>query len=270
MVDANKSTQIFDPHARTRSKSRAAPNFQDFDFLQRHAQAQIEDRLSEIKRHFTTTKTLSHEDFTKDFEALDLAPHSLDCIRSTLALHTVNDLPGVLHQIKRGLVSDGLFIAAIFGGETLYQLRESLMQTELELKGGASPRIYPFADKQQVGGLLQRAGFALPVVDSELVTVTYKNMFKLMHDLRGMGENNIIKARSRINPGKAFFVEAAKYYQEHFAEHDGRIPATFEIIYMIGWSPHDSQQKPLKPGSAQNRLADALNTTEVKTGDIDD
>jgi hypothetical protein len=137
------------------------------------------------------------------------------------------------------------------------------MQAELTLKNGASPRVFPFADKQQAGALLQRAGFALPVVDSDILTVTYDTMFKLMHDLRGMGESNIIAARNRTNPGKAFFMEAARHYAERFSDPDGRIRASFEIIYMIGWAPHESQQKPLRPGSAKTRLAEALKTQET-------
>jgi hypothetical protein len=153
----------------------------------------------------------------------------------------------------------------MFGGETLKELRNSLMNAELKTKGGLSPRVFPFADKQDMGALLQRAGYNLPVVDSDFVTVTYEHIFKLMKDLRGMGENNIIIERSKVNPGRALFFKAAELYHKEFAEEDGRIPATFEVIFLHGWAPHESQQKPLQPGSAQKRLADALNTQEIKT-----
>ena len=172
----------------------------------------------------------------------------------------MNDLPGALIQIKNALKPDGLFIGAMFGGETLKELRESLIQTELNMKGGVSPRIAPFADKQDMGALMQRAAFALPVIDSETVTVTYDNLFKLMHDLRGMGESNILAARNKTYPSRDFFTKTAEYYQTHFSEPDGRLIATFEIIFLLGWAPHASQQKPLKPGSAEKNLADVLSS----------
>jgi len=140
-------------------------------------------------------------------------------------------------------------------------------ETELNLKGNATPHIAPFADKQQIGGLLQRAGFALPVVDSDIITVTYDNILKLMHDLRGMGEGNIIEARSNIPTGKAMIEETAKIYQEQYAAPDGKITSTFEIIFMIGWEHHESQQKPLRPGSAEHSLAETLGTEELGTGE---
>lgn len=258
---------VFDREILKRRLKRSASDFAQHDFLHQWTKKQTDERLRDIKRTFKAEHHIKPEHFDTEFEALNLEPDSLDLITSTLNLHSVNDLPGVLTQIKAALKADGLFLASMFGGETLYELRESLMHAELELKGGVSPRVFPFADKQQVGALLQRAGFALPVVDSEILTVTYDNMFKLMHDLRGMGESNIISERSRVNPGKAFFMRAAEYYAENFAEDDGRLPASFEIIFMIGWAPHESQQKPLKPGSAENRLADALSTEEIKAGE---
>jgi len=259
--------QIFDRALLQRRHRRTASCFDDHNFLHKVARDQIHDRLRDIKRDFQIIKDVQAGDFQDDFEALKLEKNSLDLVTSTLNLHSINDLPGALTQIKSSLKADGLFVAAMFGGETLHELRESLMQAEMQLKGGVSPRVFPFADKQQMGALLQRAGFALPVVDSDIVTVTYENIFKLMHDLRGMGESNIILERSRTNPGKEFFMKAAEHYQEHFADREGRIEARFEIIYLIGWSPHESQQKPLKPGSAQSRLADALHTDEIKTGE---
>ncbi len=261
------NTQVFDRKLLECRRARAADDFENYSFLQALARNHLQDRLDDIKRDFQTIKDIHADDFRGKFENLRLETDSLDLITSVLNLHSTNDLPGILAQAKSALKPDGLFIAALFGGETLHELRKSLMHAEITLKGGASPRVFPFSDKQQMGGLLQRAGFALPVVDSDIITVTYDNMFKLMHDLRGMGESNIITARSRTNPGKAFFMEAAKHYQKNFADKDGRLEASFEIIHLIGWAPHESQQKPLKPGAAKNRLADVLHTEEIKAGE---
>lgn len=245
----------------------------DADFLKNWSQGQLDDRLKDINRDFKTAlhldddKTIGKSPVTFDEEFLPVANQSLDLITCNLNLHTINDLPGALIQFRRALKPDGLFIASMFGGETLHELRQSLTHAEMELKGGVSPRVFPFADKQDMGALMQRAGFALPVVDSDILTVTYADMFKLINDLRAMGESNIIAARDKRYVGKEFFFKAAQHYQENFSDPDGRIRASFEIIFLIGWAPHDSQQKPLKPGSAQNRLADALETKEIGAGE---
>lgn len=199
-----------------------------------------------------------------DEEFLPFAAHSIDLILSNLSLHTVNDLPGALLQMKQALKPDGLLVAAMLGGETLHELRDVMMRAEIETRGGASPRVAPFADMPQMGGLLQRAGFALPVVDSEIMTITYDSAFALIDDLRMMGEGSAIAARDRSTPDRDLFMRAAKLYQEKHSDPDGRIRATFEIIFLIGWSPHDSQQKPLARGSAQHRMADVLGTSEIK------
>lgn len=264
---SNKPIKVFDAEARKRASRRAAACDGDFDFLRKHALANIEDRQKDITRSFDKVLRLTPVHWDNEIEAIDADGKDFDLISSVLDMHVVNDLPGLLLQIRRSLKPDGLFLGAMFGGETLYQLRETLTQTELMLKDGTSPRVFPFADKQQMGALLQRAGFALPVIDSEIVTVTYDNLFKLMQDLRGMGETNVIAERSRANPGKEFFMRAADYYQQKFSDADGRIEAAFEIIYLIGWSPDASQQQPLRPGSAETRLADALNTDEIKMGE---
>jgi hypothetical protein len=169
--------------------------------------------------------------------------------------------------MRRILKPDGLMMAAFPGGETLYELRESLMHAEMALAGGVSPRVAPFADKQQAGALMQRAQFALPVVDSERITVTYAHPFKLLHELRLMGEGNALAARNRRIPPKALFAAAADYYIKNFSDPDGRIRATFDIIYLTGWAPHESQQQALKPGSGKISLAEALETTEHSTGE---
>jgi SAM-dependent methyltransferase len=192
------------------------------------------------------------------WEDVPLEPESVNLVLSPLALHLVNDTPGTLIRIRRALKPDGLFLAAIPGAGTLAELRDVLLSAEAELTGGASPRVVPFADVRDVGALLQRAGFALPVVDIETYTVRYDSLFGLMRDLRAMGMTNPLAGRSRIPVTRAFFVRAAELYAERYSDPDGRIRATFSIIYASGWAPHESQQQPLKPGSAKMRLADAL------------
>jgi SAM-dependent methyltransferase len=195
---------------------------------------------------------------------LALAPASLDLISSILVLQHLDDLPGALIQIRQALRPDGLFIGCILGGSTLTELRQVFATAESELTGGISPRVFPFADVRDMGGLLQRAGFALPVTDSEVITVRYDNLFALSADLRRMGGTNVLAARLRRFTPRKVLLKAAEIYAERFADADGRIRATFEIIWLSGWAPHESQQKPLKPGSAKARLADALKVPERK------
>jgi SAM-dependent methyltransferase len=190
--------------------------------------------------------------------ALPFAPQSLDLVVSGLSLHLVNDLPGVLVQINRALKPDGLFLAALLAGETLKELREAWLTAEEELSGGASPRVAPFADVRQLGSLLQRAGFALPVADSDPVRVTYESPLALMRDLKAMAASNMLIERSRTPVTRRLLLRAAEVYQERFGLAGGRIPATFEIVTLTGWVPHESQQKPLAPGSAEVRLSDVL------------
>jgi SAM-dependent methyltransferase len=197
-------------------------------------------------------------------EIVPLEPQSANLIIAPLSLHLTNDTPGVFIQIRRALRPDGLFLAAIPGSGTLQELREVLLATEVEMTGGASPRVIPFADVRDVGGLMQRAGFALPVIDAETYTVRYDSIFPLMRDLRAMGMANPLAQRSRKPLSRAFFLRAAEIYAERYADPDGRIRATFSIIYVSGWAPHESQQKPLRPGSAKMRLADALKVEEHK------
>ncbi|HEY6831730.1 MAG TPA: methyltransferase domain-containing protein [Pseudolabrys sp.] len=202
-----------------------------------------------------------------DEEALPFADSSLDLVVSALALHFVNDLPGTLIQVRRALKPDGLLLAALIGGDSLIELREAFAQAESEIEGGLSPRVAPFADLRELGALMQRAGFALPVVDSDRLTVRYDTPFALMRDLRAMGATNILSERRRKPLKRATLLRMAEIYSERFADADGRLRATFEIAWLSGWAPHESQQKPLKPGSAAQRLADALGTKEISTGD---
>ena len=199
-----------------------------------------------------------------DEEALPFAEASFDLVVSALSLHGVNDLPGALVQIRRILRPDGLFLACLAGGQTLQELRLALAAAEEETTGGVSPRVAPFADLRDMGGLLQRAGFALPVTDVDVLTVRYANVFTLMADLRAMGATNVLVARDRRPLRRGVLLRAAEIYAERFADPDGRLRATFELVWLSGWAPHESQQKPLRPGSAQARLADALSTVERK------
>jgi SAM-dependent methyltransferase len=193
-----------------------------------------------------------------DEESLPLARECFDLAVSALCLQNLNDLPGALVQLRRVLKPDGLFLGCLLGGQSLHELRTALAVAETEIYGGISPRVAPFADVRDMGGLLQRAGFALPVADSEPLTVRYATMFELMADLRAMGATNALAARLRKPSTRGLFLRAANSYAERFAEPGGRVRATFEMIFLSGWAPHESQQKPLPPGSAKMRLADAL------------
>jgi len=202
-----------------------------------------------------------------DEEALPLAAESVDLVASLLALQGANDLPGALAQVRRALRPDGLFIACLLGGETLTELRQSLAAAEIEVSGGISPRVAPFADTRELGALLQRAGFALPVTDVEKLTVRYDEPFALMRDLRAMGMTNPLVERGRKPLTRAVLLRAAAVYAERFADPDGRLRASFDLVWLSGWAPHASQQQPLRPGSAKVRLADALGAVEIGTGE---
>ena len=202
-----------------------------------------------------------------DPELLPFRDGSFDLAVSALALHWVADLPGTLIQLRRALKPDGLLLGAMLGGATLAELRTTLIEAELLEEGGASPRVSPTANLQDAAALLQRAGFALPIADVDTITVTYPDALALMRDLRAMGETNALAARRRTPLRRATLARAAAIYAERFGLDDGRIPATFEIIYLSGWAPDASQPKPLRPGSATRRLADALGTVELPAGD---
>ena len=202
-----------------------------------------------------------------DEEALPFADAALDLVVSALALQFVNDLPGALIQIRRALKPDGLLLAALIGGDSLSELREAFAAAESEIEGGVSPRVAPFADLRELGALMQRAGFALPVIDSDRLTVRYDNVFVLMRDLRRMGATNVLAERRRAPLKRATLKRMAEIYAARFADADGRLRASFEIVWLSGWAPHEGQQKPLKPGSATQRLADALGTKELPAGD---
>lgn len=289
--------QLFDRHLLTQRKERAAAGAQACDFLLTRAADDIAERLSVVQRRFPRVLDLgAHHGVVgrrvaavpgvetvislesaagllaqcaeprvlADEEALPLAPGSLDLVVSAHALHVVNDLPGVLIQIRRALKPDGLFIASFPGGRTLEELRSAWLVAESELLGGASPRVAPFADVRECGTLLQRAGFALPVADSETLTVTYASPFALMAEIKAMGMSNMLSERSRVPVTRALVARAAEIYSERYGLPGGRVRATFEIVSLTAWVPHESQQKPLAPGSAKVRLADVLGVKEHK------
>jgi SAM-dependent methyltransferase len=297
--DINPQTP-FDTDLLRRRRERAAAHWDKFNFLKARVAVELAERLLDANRTFETgldvgahsgelrspllatgkLASLFHADSSAAMLAAGTSPAvvmneehlavgdaQVDFVCSALALHRLNDLPGALIQIRRALKPDGLFLGALFGGETLHELRSALAEAEAEIEGGVSPRIFPFADVRDVGGLMQRAGFALPVVDADRQLVTYENVFGLIRDLRGMGETNALNARRRKPLRRATLMRLAEIYAERFSTPDGRITATFQIIYAAGWSPHESQQQPLRRGSATQRLADALNADEIETGD---
>lgn len=296
--------EIFDRKLVRQRRDRAAPTFANADFLVRESAARLADRLLDVTREFplaldlgchtgqlgdkikplNKVGTLLQADsspgmahaarsangipsFSADDEMLPLANQSLDLVLSNLSLHWVNDLPGTFTQVRHALKPDGLFLATIFGTETLKELRNALMDAEMEVTGGAAPRVSPFTDVRDAGNLLTRAGFALPVVDAETITVTYTDMFRLAADLRAMAETNAVLERSKVPARRNIFMRAAELYASRFSDPRGRITASFQIITMTAWAPHESQQKPLRPGSATARLADALQTQEVPVDD---
>jgi SAM-dependent methyltransferase len=262
------------------------------DFLLRHAVDDLADRLAAVLRPFPSALDVGSPTaavaerlrssgraqtvvrlapgpenpaeltVVGDEEALPFAGERFDLAVSLLALHAVNDLPGALIQIRRALKPDGLFLGCLLGGDTLTELRQAFAQGESEVEGGASPRIAPFADLRDLGNLLGRAGFALPVTDIDTVTVRYPDPFALMRDLRAMGLANPLHDRRRAPLRRETLMRAAGAYAERFADGDGRVRATFDLVWLSGWAPHESQQKPLQPGSAKARLADALGVGE--------
>lgn len=290
----------FDLRLLAQRRNRAAATVAQYDFLLQRVAEDLAVRLGAVQRRFATVVDLgAHHGLLAhsvgqlpgvslvvsaecswrmlmlcppprvmvDLEALPFADTSLDLVISGLTLHCVNDLPGTLIQIRRALKPDGLLLASVLGGQTLSELREAFLLAESELEGGASPRVAPFADVRDYGSLLQRAGFALPVTDTDIVTVTYSSPLALMQDLRGMGATNVLTARRRAPLRRRTLMRACEIYIERHGRRDGRVPATFEIITLTGWAPHESQQQPLRPGSAKARLADALGARELPAGE---
>ena len=253
-------TPLTDFAALTRNRARAT----EF-FLHQEVVAEVEERLSEVNRTFTDAVVVTPFPqlwagwrSVADAEVLDLTQGAQDLVVHGLCLHWANDPVGQLVQCRRALRPDGLFMAFLFGGQTLHELRACLAEAEAEVTGGLSPRVLPMGEIRDLGGLLGRAGFALPVADSDVVTVRYADPLALMHDLRAMGATNVLTASARRPLRRATLIRALEIYRERFADADGRVRATFEIVWLSGWAPHDSQQKPLKPGSAQMSLEAAV------------
>lgn len=289
--------EIFDRSLLVRRRDRFATGAREHDFLLHRAADDIADRLSLIQRTFercanigahhgvlsrrirglpnvgqiidveASTRLAAYCDgptIVADEELLPFAPGSLDLIVSALSLQHVNDLPGTLVQAHSALKPDGLLLVALLGGTTLKELREAFVTAEAEMRGGASPRVAPFADVRDLGALLQRAGFALPVADADIVEVAYPSALHLMRELRGMGASNVLLDRQRTFLPRGVLMRVMELYAERFSRADGRAIATFEIVTLTGWVPHASQQKPLRPGSAKARLADALRVPDSR------
>lgn len=242
-------------------------------FLHDEAIAEIQDRIALVNRPFTAiTIVTGHPEVwqnafpnarvIEDAETLDIAPKSQDLVIHAMALHWANDPIGQIIQCHRGLKPDGLFLSVAFGGQTLIELRQALAAAEVAVLGGLSPRVAPMAELRDMGGLLQRAGLALPVADSLPLTVEYRDIFHLMQDLRAMGEGNALTDRHRKPTPKALFAAAQAHYADTHQSAQGRLTASFELVFLLGWAPDDSQQKPLRPGSAKTSLAQALGTSE--------
>ncbi len=295
---ANGPIQIFDRASVRRHRARADLSG-EHGFLFRELAERLAERLGEFDRNFanaalfgdragllqvaldsTGVKNLRgvHSLFTVadeisesvagyDDDALNLGVAKLDLVMSHLTLHWINDLPGVLLQINKALRPDGLFLSSMFGGETLTELRQALSIAEEEIEGGVSPRVSPFIDIRDAGALLQRAGFALPLADIDTIVVTYEDIFSLMQDLRGMGETNAVHQRRKTFVRQETLMRAGEIYAQEFSDSDGRLRATFQTVFLTGWAPDESQPKPLRPGSAKARLADALGTEEIPTGE---
>jgi SAM-dependent methyltransferase len=291
--------RIFDRQLHARRRARAAPRFADYSFLKQIAAEDIAARLSAINRTFDRALDLgAHDgllartlkadplvsprlgeivtadlsqafnpDVIADEEALPFPEASFDLVVSALSLHWVNDLPGALIQIRRVLKPDGLFIGTVLGGRTLNELRQSLLSAEDEIRGGAANRISPYLDVIDGAGLLQRAGFAMPVADNDARTVRYAHPLRLLGDLRGMGETAAFANREAPPLTRTILMRAMETYARRFSDPDGRVRATFEFVTLSGWSPSPDQPKPKRPGSATVRLADALGVKEHGTGD---
>lgn len=302
MAAMTDTMRVFDRSLLRRRRERAAGRYQNYAFLEEEVAERLAERLDDIRRSFPLAlevgarsgalgralrasgkvDTLIQSDLSPgwaaaragdgpalalDEEFLPIADGSLDAVFGALSLHWVNDLPGALTQMRRALKPDGLLLVALLGGETLVELRDAFAEAEVEVTGGLSPRVSPFADLRDAGGLLQRAGFALPVVDADTITVTYDTALHLMRDLRGMGETNLVLERRRAPMSRALLGRVAEVYGERFAGEDGRVPARFQILYLTGWAPSGNQPKPLRPGSASTRLAAALGGAEIGTGE---
>lgn len=276
MTQAPKSQpELFDPQALRNHRAR---HQRAALFLHDLARDEVEDRLSMVNRTFTSPAivtpfaevwrdSLQDAKLVPDDDVLDLTPGTHDLVVHAMGLHWANDPVGQLIQCRRALTEDGLLLAITLGGRTLHELRAALAEAEALVSGGLSPRVSPMGEVRDLGGLLQRAGFALPVADVVPLTAQYRDSLHLMRDLRAMGEGNALSQRLKHLSPRALFAQTEAIYQEHFGLPNGKLPATFELVCLTGWSPSDSQQQPLRPGSAKMRLSEALKVPETKLPD---
>lgn len=290
MSNGENPPLLFDRTLLRRRRERAAPDYDRFALLEREVRTMLTDRQGDINRRFGAVLEIGagglldqqpSADFqvvidlsagllagcpgncvAADEEQLPFGPGSFDLVRSTLVMQWANDLPGVLVQIKRALRPDGLFLGALLGGDSLFELRQALLKAELDIFGRVAARVSPFADVRDLGDLLQRTGFQMPMADLDRITIRYKDLFALLGDLRGTGSTNALMDRSAPLPGRRFFERANEIYQQEFAGRDGLLPATFDVIFLTGWSPGPDQPKPKRPGSATHSLAEALGARE--------
>jgi SAM-dependent methyltransferase len=299
-MSANRPPILFDPARITANRDRASFQYRNYAFLKARESSHLIDRLADVSRHFPKALDFGSHDgqlsaalmasgqvddvialdpsarmlgqisgtsvttMQNSLETLPIAPKSLDLVASTLSLHWANDLPGLMVQIREALKPDGLFLACLFGGGTLNELRTALIEAESSLTGGVSPRISPLPGLQDMAGLMQRTGFALPVVDKEPVTVRYNSPLKLLDDLRGMGEQAAFARREgqeRRPLSRRLLMRMEEAYRDLYSDPDGKVRATFEVIWLSGWAPAASQPKPLKPGSGKHSLAAAVKNT---------
>jgi NADH dehydrogenase [ubiquinone] 1 alpha subcomplex assembly factor 5 len=298
-VQSRDRTAVFDRAALRRQRERTAPHLDGYDFLIREVAERLVERLCDVRRAFPLALELGCHTgqlgrllrdrkaigrliqadqslamaqragglrLVADEEALPFGADAFDLVLSCFSLHWINDLPGTLAQVRYALKPDGLFLAAMAGGTTLYELREALMRAELELEGGAGLRVSPFVDLRDAGALLQRAGLAMPLVDLETITVTYEHPLKLVQELRGMGEANALSERQRRPLRRAILLRAAEIYRELFADARGRVPATFQVLMLSAWKPAPTQPQPLRRGSGQVRLVEALKVPTRNNG----
>ena len=299
---ATAPPRLFDRVRLARNRDRAAARFDEYAFLKARVSSDLIERLFDTSHTFSRALDLGTHTGelaallqrsgkatdvlatdvsagmvavaearglnaeVRDEETLGLSPGTVDLVMSALSLHWVNDLPGTLIQIRQALKPDGLFLAAMFGAGTLKELRQCLLQAETDLTGGVSPRLSPLPTLADMAGLLQRAGFALPVADRETVTVRYDTMFALLRDMKGMGERASFVAGTTRPLSRQVLMRAAQLYNQSFADADGRIRASFEIVYLSGWAPAPTQPKPLKPGSAKVSLAQAVRQQRDQDG----
>lgn len=286
MVDSF-APNVFDSRTKRMQIQRAVHSDADHHFLHAETAVRLSDRLLDLEQDFSTVAILgwwpqelqtlvpgkldaaqvvdlsfNRSVAQADLEFLPLRSQSFDLIISNMALHWVNDLPGMLSQIRAALRPNGVFLGSALGGETLHELRASFVAAETDLSGGYHPRVSPVMDLRDAAGLLQRAGFNLPVADIDRINVAYDNPLKLLHDLRGMGQTNAVIGRKTTLTARGVLFGALQRYIDAFGDETGTVPATFDCLYLSGWSPHESQQKPLRPGQAKNSLAQALDATE--------